>query len=109
MNKHGVLNLLGIGCLIFAIGVIVGERQRGKGTFFKSWYDDKSLYYGEKVKVKEGLETTHFYNANCKKMSVIGLQAVDNSNLAWVLLERCVWSKDYFTMETFNQNELEKK
>lgn len=66
------------------------------------------LFVGEVVKVKKGLSYTDFYNKECKKRTVKGLQAVDDANLAWVLLENCSWTGSKYFMVTLDQKELEK-
>lgn len=68
-----------------------------------------TLYIGESVKVKKGLDYTSFYNDQCKKRSIVGLQAVDEENLAWVLLEDCAWTNVKHMMGTFKQEELERE
>ncbi len=99
--------LIVITCLFtFSVGIVLGESHRGKGLFFNTWYD-QDLYYGEVVKVKHHREYTHFYNS-CKKATIIGLQAADTDNLAWVVLEDCPWTKGHTYFMTFSQDELEK-
>lgn len=98
------MKFINLAILGFIIGVFAGENHRGKGPFFTSWYGN-DLYYGEHVKYKK---IDHFYS-DCKKITIIGLQVVDNSNLAWVLLEGCPWTTERFYTDILDQSNLEQK
>jgi len=110
MNKAEVLHRIALACIFLAVGISIGEDHRGKGTFFRSWYgDDKELYYGESVKVNQNDSGATFYNSNCKKMTVVGLQATKNYNAAWVYLEECSNIHETEFFDVFDQRALEKR
>lgn len=86
--KDKILNVLGISCVAFTLGVFAGERS--KGGFFRSWYgDETAIYVGDKVLFTSDSGVPN----NCDKMTVLGLQAIEDKNVAWILLENCQWGE----------------
>ena len=69
----------------------------------------EGLYIGEEVRVKDSEPSAFFYNEGCKKMTIIGLQAVSDDNVAWVLLEGCTLSDGPIVTDVLSQSILEKK
>lgn len=81
-----VIRLLGLICVGFVVGVMVGERT--KGSFFRPWFDDSRIYVGDKVRFRKHSRFAEDYNT-CGKMTVLGFQAITNENVAWILAENC--------------------
>ena len=94
----GIITILFLG---FAIFIAVE-------TDFSQSSSSNGFFVGEAVNIKSGQEYSIFYNKECKKRTIKGLQAIDDVNLAWVLLESCTWTNSRLYMVTFDQKELEK-
>lgn len=103
MNKNKLSIILSV--LTFLLGILARELYHdiSSGVSFND-----ELYHGEHVKAKKSFEYENFYNA-CKDITIIGLQAVDDDSLAWVLMADCPWSATHLFTAVVSQKELEKK
>lgn len=102
-----ISEILGIGSFILALGICIGEAHRGKGPFFVSWLGN-DLYYGEQVKLKDSAEQAMYYNLNCNKMTIQGLEYSEKDPKAWVRLDDCGEYFASYRFQTFYQSDLEK-
>jgi len=81
--------------LILFVGFLIGiAAEAHHPQMFRSWDDaDKTLYRGDKVSLH--LPEPHAaYYKGCKAIYLAG-QAVDEDNLAWVLLQDCDFQKEF--------------
>lgn len=107
-NWKEIIHRLALVCIFFTVGISIGETHRGKGNFFVSWYGN-DLYYGESVRVKDSDEGAHFYNDNCKKLTIVGLYTEKANKEAWVKLEGCSGPLESEGLESFDQSSLEER
>lgn len=97
------LNLLGV----LSLGVVIGwASPRG---MIKPWFEDNIIREGDKVRYNKNIPFySKFYN-QCEKITVIGLQSVEEDNQAWVLLERCDFNNNKISTDVISVNDLIKE